>query len=139
MQPITILDEPLTPEFENKIGRGFRDHAMEHIGFDGGVGPFCFVALEGENLAGVIRGKFFYKSLQIVWLFVFEKYRHQKVGTLLMERVIRAAEESGCSMITVDTLDFQAMDFYKKFGFDLEFSRQGYAYNRTLHYLRKNL
>lgn len=34
-------------------------------------------------------------------------------------------------------MSFQAPEFYKKMGFEIEFSRARYAKNTTFHYLKK--
>lgn len=42
-------------------------------------------------------------------------------------------------MLIVETMSFQAPEFYQKMGFKIEFSRPGYAKNNCFHYLKKNL
>jgi len=56
-----------------------------------------------------------------------------------MEKALHFAKENGCHFAFVETMQFQALGFYQKLGFELEFSRSGYANDGIFHYLKKNL
>jgi hypothetical protein len=36
-------------------------------------------------------------------------------------------------------MNFQAMEFYQKFGFELEYTRSGFEHNFVLHFLKKDI
>lgn len=46
-------------------------------------------------------------------------------------------KQRGCHFAFVETMSFQAPEFYRKMGFKIEFSRPGYAKNTIFHYLTK--
>lgn len=47
--------------------------------------------------------------------------------------------DKACPFAFVETMSFQALDFYRKMGFELEFTRSGYKHGTAFHYLRKLL
>jgi len=52
---------------------------------------------------------------------------------------LRYGKEYGCSFAFVETMNFQASEFYQKLGFQIELKRDGYAGDRCFYYLRKDL
>jgi ribosomal protein S18 acetylase RimI-like enzyme len=59
--------------------------------------------------------------------------------TKLMEAAQKLAKESGCNFMAVNTMDWEALDFYKKLGFYVEFERRGFDKNSIFYFLRKDL
>lgn len=57
------------------------------------------------------------KKIDILW--VDDNYRSIGVGSQLMQKAQETAKEKGCSLIHLDTFDFQAKDFYLKHGFEV--------------------
>lgn len=55
--------------------------------------------------------------IDILW--VNENYRHQGLGSKLLEYVEDTAKAKGCYLIHLDTFDFQAKDFYLKHGYEI--------------------
>ena len=70
---------------------------------------------------------------------VHEDYRRQGIGQQLIEHALKFGKEQGCKVAFVATMSLQAPEFYKKLGFEIEFKREGYAYDTSLYYLRKDL
>lgn len=60
------------------------------------------------------------KNLNIHHFGVLDKYQNQGIGTILMNKVIEYAKESGVDNLLVDAwaLNAGAISFYKKCGFD---------------------
>ncbi len=56
-----------------------------------------------------------------------------------MEYALEFGKKRGCQFAFVETMSFQALEFYQKNGFAIDFSREGYARNTSFHYLRKDL
>lgn len=44
-----------------------------------------------------------------------------------------------CHFAFVETMSFQALEFYQKMGFKQDFVRTGYAHNTSFHYLSRKL
>jgi len=55
------------------------------------------------------------------------------------EKAESLAKKSHCHFIAVNTFDWEALDFYKKLGFYVEFERKGFDKNSIFYFLRKNL
>ena len=60
-----------------------------------------------------------WKVLYISLFFIEEKYRHQGLGTLLLNKVEKETKEFGVKLAHLDTFDFQAKDFYIKHGYEV--------------------
>lgn len=80
-----------------------------------------------------------YGGLFVGQLWVKETLRGMGYGTQLMQKAEELAEKSGCNFIAVNTFDWEALDFYKKLGYYVEFERKGFDNNSTFYFLRKNL
>lgn len=86
--------------------------------------PFCFIAKEDNRVIGVIKGHSYYNEVHISELVVLEQYRKKHIGTRLVEAVEKYCADSGFESITLSTYGFQAPEFYKKCGFEVEFIRE---------------
>lgn len=86
--------------------------------------PFAFVAKENEKVVGVLTGKSYYSEIHIGDLIILEEYRGNDLGTKLMEEVENHFKNQGISNINLTTYSFQAPEFYKKCGYELEFIRK---------------
>lgn len=85
---------------------------------------FCFIAKEDNRVIGVIKGHSYYNEVHISELVVLEQYRKKHIGTKLVEAVEKYCADSGFESITLSTYGFQAPEFYKKCGFEVEFIRE---------------
>lgn len=105
------------------INRGFTDYAVEccvYLNFE----EYCFVAEEDGEIVGAITGRAYYNEVHIGDLIIDEKYRRLKVGSELVKAVEEAYAGKGYNKITLTTFGFQAPEFYKKLGYELEFVRE---------------
>lgn len=135
-----IDQTPLTEEIRLKILQGFGKHAIQTIGMNGFTGEqIAFEVYDKEKFAGVASVIVFWGQLHIKSLFVEEEYRHQGIGSMLIAHVLEFSQKEGCTIAFIETMSFQALEFYQKFGFILEFTRSGYTGGVGLHYLRKEL
>jgi GNAT superfamily N-acetyltransferase len=122
------------------LTNGISENALKKRGIHLNVNPFGFFHrnTDGSPLAG-INGVIFYNSMYIDQLFVSPSIQHQGIGSLLMKKALQYAFESSCNQILVTTMDFEALEFYQKFGFALEFQRDGYPQHSKMIYLKKVL
>ncbi len=72
-------------------------------------------------------------------LWINNKIRHQGLGTKLMAEAEKIGNENGCAFATVNTMDWEALSFYQKFGYNIEFIREGFEKNSKMFMLRKKL
>lgn len=135
-----ITQNDLTVEMKKKIFQGFACQAMNATGIDGlAEEPISFEIFEDLEFVGAIVVQLFWGQLHIKYLFVEEKYRGQGIARQLMAHALDFGKKRGCQFAFVETMNFQAPEFYQKMGFVIEFSREGYAKNTTFHYLKKSL
>ena len=135
---ITISKGSVTPDVIKYLNQRLSDHALQSVG-TGKSDPVAFVAKDGDTIAGGITIEIFYGQLHIKLLFVEDAYRKYGIGKKLMEEALNFGREMKCSQAFVETMSFQAFEFYQKLGFLLEFTRTGYICGAKDHYLRKDL
>lgn len=128
-----------TWELEKYAYGGFLRQSNETFGSDGDFNSFAYAVKEEEKTIGVIMAKTFYGALHIRQLFLEKKLRGKGYGTLLMDKAMKGGKKFGCSFAHLETMNFQALAFYQKLGFSLEFTREGYHQGVSMHYLRKKL
>ena len=85
---------------------------------------FAFVAKEDNKIIGIITGNSYYKEVHISDLILLEQYRNNHIGSKLMETVENYYKNKGFENINLTTYGFQAPEFYKKCGFEIEFIRK---------------
>lgn len=86
--------------------------------------PFNFVAYEKHELVGALTGYTCYDEVYIEELIVLEQHRCKGIGMKLMKQVEDYYKDKGFNNINLVTNAFQAPEFYKKCGFELEFVRK---------------
>jgi len=101
--------------------------------------PFTYIAEENNKTIGIITGKSYYDEVSIDDLIVSEEYRHNNIGSQLVNTVISDFKNKGYRSVTLTTYEFQALEFYKKLGFQLEFSRENVENPKlTKYFLKKD-
>ena len=134
-----LEETPLTEALLDKFDQGFSAQAIESLGLTNRMKRRAFVSNHDGNFVGAITLSTFWGILQIRQLFIEAPYRKQGLGTLLLNRAFTVGKEENCRFAFVETMSFQALPFYQKFGFSLEFTREGYDGGAVLYYLRKAL
>lgn len=103
------------------------------------IEPFAFfIRNESQQIQGGINGVILYGCLHIDQLYLDEAMRGQGYGTQLMQCAEKLAQAKNCPFITVTTMDWEALEFYKKSGYSVEFERHGYAKESIFYFLRKD-
>lgn len=126
-EDIQILNDGIMKEAKQKKG-------MKQLDF------FAFyIRDETGKIVGGCAGDNMYGGLFVGSLWVAEQLRGMGYGTKLMQKAETFAKESGCHFITVNTFDWEALDFYKKLGFYVEFERKGFDKDSVFNFLRKDL
>jgi GNAT superfamily N-acetyltransferase len=136
---IDIREQPLSAELKKQIYEGFSRHAIAMTGHDEKCESVAFVAMDGTSFAGAVVVERFWGALHVKYVFVNDGFRGQGLATRLMKYAFQYGHDYQCLFAFVETMSFQALDFYKKIGFQLEFTRSGYAHGTSFHYLRKEL
>ncbi len=128
-------DEPLIGEF---IGKEFADYAVQN-GVELNYDDFCFVEEEDGKILGAITGRAYYDEVHVVDLIVDPGCRRSGLGSRLVATVEEAYKNKGYAQITLTTFGFQAPEFYKKLGYQIEFVRESKDPKLSKYFLSKAL
>lgn len=78
------------------------------------------VEYDGNNsiIAGILGGTYWgWLHIDILW--VAEKSRMQGIGSKLLKAAEEEAKKHGCHSVHLDTMSWQAPEFYKKHGYKI--------------------
>ncbi len=118
------------------------DRIQEYANKQKGHEPLDFYAFfirdENNEIQGGVNGVNLYGCLYIDQLWVAESLRAKGYGTKLIELAEKHGIELGCTFATVNTMDWEALGFYKKLGYQIEFERHGFLKDSIFYFLRKN-
>jgi len=90
-------------------------------------------------IGGCLAEIYCWKVMYIDVLWIAEAYRKQGLGTKLLKAIEQIALEKNCSLIHLDTFDFQAKDFYVKQGYEIFGVLEDCPENHCRYYLKKKL
>ncbi len=135
-----IIQTILNSELKQQVMDGFAKHAIDKTGIDGlKEEVVLFEIREDQDLVGCVALQIFWGQLHIKYLFVEEDYRVQGFARALMERAFKFGRLEGYNFAFVETMNFQAPDFYQKLGFKIDFIRDGFERETSFYYLSKKL
>lgn len=136
----TISYDPSPKNDDTKIiWEGISEHAKQKKGLPPGKAFAFFIKDDLNNILGGCSGYIFYGSLYVDLLWVDESLRGKRYGSQMMQEAEKLARENNCNFIAVNTMDFEALEFYKKLGYTVEFERKGFDKNSTMYFLRMDL
>jgi len=92
---------------------------------------------QGQIYGGIV-GEICWNWLEVHYLFVNEEHRKSGYGSKFLSEVEQIAKEKKCDFIKLETLSFQALDFYIKHGFEV-FGVIPNAGTHTHYYLKKDI
>ena len=100
------------------IRQSLADFNDKHVGNDG-HSPLNIIEQDADgNIVGGILGGTYWGWMYIDILWVKEEYRQQGIGSKLLIEAEKEAIRRGCHHVHVDTMSWQAPDFYKKHGYE---------------------
>lgn len=92
---------------------------------------------DGQILGGIV-GEICWNWLEIHYLFVDEPFRKSGYGTKLLNKAEKIAIDKQCEFVKLDTLSFQALDFYIKQGYEV-YGKIENAGRHTHYYMKKDI
>ncbi|PEF73614.1 GNAT family N-acetyltransferase [Bacillus pseudomycoides] len=98
-----------------------------------------FLKDENSKVRGGILGEICWNWLEIHTFIIDEDIRKLGYGTKLLLEIEQIALEKNCDFIKVDTLSFQALDFYKKHGYQEFGVLDNVGRDYKHYYLKKDL
>ena len=91
----------------------------ERVGEDGHT-PLNIIEYDenGNTIGGILGGTYWgWMYVDILW--VHESYRHKGIGSKLLFEAEKEAISRGCHHVHLDTMSWQAPEFYKKHGYEV--------------------
>lgn len=128
---IHVLTET-TAEVANFFDHHFTEYSKKIIGRKSNYKQHIFTAHKDNKLIGALRCDMMWSVVHIDLVIVEPEHRNQGVGTLLFNKV----QDLNASQITVETFEFQALQYWLDKGFKVDFMRDGYD-GHKLYYLSK--
>ncbi|MBN9391899.1 MAG: GNAT family N-acetyltransferase [Chloroflexi bacterium] len=117
MKARLVIEENASPEDVKAVSEGLGEYNRAIVGPENYAPLRIFLRDEQNRIVGGILGVFFWGWLAIEYLWVSEALRGQGYGTLLLETAETEARKRGVKNINLDTMSFQAPDFYLKMGY----------------------
>ena len=93
-------------------------------GIDVNYKSFSLLLREGDDIVGVLKAYTAFSEIYIDDIWVDSNHRLKGFGKHLIEELLNHFEGKGFNNINLCTSAFQAPEFYKKCGFELEFVRE---------------
>jgi len=93
---------------------------------------------QGEVIAGAA-ARSFGDWLLLDTLWVSDELRGQNIGSKLLKTIEASGKSRGCVKVLLDTLNFQAMPFYKKHGYEIQWVQEGYPKTGCKYFMLKEL
>ncbi|MCR8643612.1 GNAT family N-acetyltransferase [Paenibacillus sp. N1-5-1-14] len=130
------------PQDRQEIIKGLRafnySNMPEHLRDRGGE-INLYVRDDEGTIRGGLLASFHWDFIEVHILWLDEAVRGERYGTKLINVIEAKARELNCVLIKLDTLSFQALDFYKKNGFTVFGQIDDVAGGNTHYYLQKRL
>ena len=93
---------------------------------------------QGEVIAGAA-ARSFGDWLLLDTLWVSDELRGQNIGSKLLNAIEESGKKRGCVKCLLDTLNFQAMPFYEKHGYKVQWVQEGYPKTGCKYFMLKEL
>lgn len=131
-------DNP-NPDDIQVLGNAIMQQANQIKGFNPLDFFTFFIRDTHHKIVGGCNGNTLYGSLYIDQLWVSGTLRNQGLGAKLVTMALQFGKEKGCTFAAVNTFDWEALGFYQKQGFHIEFERHGFHKNSVFYFLRKDI
>ena len=136
--PTITLEERPDPADQQAVLDGLLAFNTAIVG-DPKLTPFSvFLRSEGAVVGGLI-ARLAWNWLYVEKFWIAESHRGQGHGTRLLAEAERFARERGCRWAHIDTLEFQALPFYERFGYRVWGVLEGYPPGYCKYHVRREL
>ncbi|MFC6333126.1 GNAT family N-acetyltransferase [Paenibacillus septentrionalis] len=138
---LLMITDDNNNEWKNYVRNNMYEYNKKHFPKDL-IGRYqevhYFLKDDKEQVYGGILGEICWNWLEIHYLYIEQEFRKSGYGTKLLSEVEGIARQKQCDFIKTDTLSFQALDFYRKHGFEV-YGLIDNAGGHTHYYLKKTL
>lgn len=135
-----ITEEP-NPRHDDVqvLGDGITAYAFQKRGHKPIEFFAFFIRDENNQIFGGCSCCNLYGCLYIDQLWIEESLRGKGYGTQLIMSAEKLGRELGCKFSAVNTMDWEALVFYNKLGYQVEFKRHGFLKDSVFYFLRKEI
>ena len=138
MTRVTVDPHPAEGDVATVVD-GLRSFNEAVIGERGFVPLGVFARDDAGRVLGGLVGRIAWRWLYVEKFWLPDALRGKGLGSRLLSEAERWAAEHGCIGCSLDTLDFQALPFYQKQGYELFGTLEGFPPRGRQYYLRKDL
>jgi len=133
-----ICKENALPEEIQAIRQGVLEEAT--LAGMGETIPFTLL-IKDENAQVVsgATGHTMYNYLFVDWLWVHRSHRNKGWGSKLLCAAENLGKERKCNFSCLFTMSWEALSFYQKHGYQIEYVREGFEKDAKMYLLRKSL
>ena len=121
------------------LSDGIWDYAKQKKGHEPNDYFAFYIRDENNKILAGCSGENSYGGFFIDKLWVDEELRGKGYGTQLMLAAEKLGKERGCNFAATSTMEWEALEFYKKLGYRIEFERHGFFKDSINYFLRKEL
>lgn len=139
MKVSLVLEEQGTPEDIKTIAEGLGIYNRAKVGSENYKPLHIFLRDEENRVVGGVLGSTYWNWLSIDYLWISEEVRGQGYGKALIEAAETEARNRGCKNVNLDTMSFQAPDFYQKLNYRIFGQLEEFPPGYTRYYLTKQL
>lgn len=130
--------DKIDEHFSTKVSDGLTAHNDSIVGSSPLI-DLMVAAYDQNELLGGIKGHTQRGWLYVGWLWVHEKSRKSGLGSQLMKLAENEALKRGCHASYLNTYSFQALEFYKKHGYEVFGELNDFPKGHSRIFLKKNL
>lgn len=137
---VRVVNDPYAPDEARKvIWDGLTMHNVAISGFSEHYPVGLYLKTDDGEVMGGLLGNIWAGWLYVDLLWIALPLRGQGHGTALLQAAEALGRERGCHSVMLDTLSFQAPDFYAKHGYEVFAVLDNCPTGHQRIYLRKSL
>lgn len=125
--------------FAAQVSEGLTAHNDSIVGVSPLIEMMVAAYDKDHLLLGGIKGHTQRGWLYVGWLWVRDDSRHLGLGTHLMKLAEKEALKRGCHASYLNTYSFQALEFYKKHGYEVFGELNDFPKGHSRIFLKKTL
>lgn len=135
---ITVEDRPKQEE-RRKIFDGLHRYNASQINDANCPSLNIFLRDEEDNVIGGLLCETFWGWLYVEFMWIEDAFRGQGYGEKLLAAAEREASRRGCVAAHLDTFSFQALEFYKRCGYEVFGTLEEFPPGHQRFFMRKSL
>lgn len=136
--PIPVEDHPSHADIAFLEAR-IIEHNYAAVGRADGRGLAAFIRNEEGGIIAGVAGYTWADMAEIEFLWVDPATRGQGLGSQVLEAVENEAQARGCALVITGTYSFQALDFYRRHGYEVVGQIDNCPPGHTNYWLKKSL